>query len=211
MGQKVNPIGFRLPVRRDWRSCWYAKGSHYASWVKEDFTIRDFLQRKLRYASVQDVLIERAGPRVRITLVSGRPGVIIGRKGQDLEKLKEDLRKLLKKDILLDVQEVKNPDVAAKLVAENIALQLERRVAFRRAMKKAVQLAMSRGARGIRLQCSGRLGGAEIARSESQRSGSVPLHTLRANVDYGFDEAETTYGTIGVKCWICTPVEGKKE
>ena len=208
MGQKVNPIGFRLPVRRDWRSCWYAENACYASLVKEDFVIRRFLREKLRYASVRDVLVERAGGRVRVTVLSGRPGSIIGRKGQDLEKLRESLRKLLKKDVLLDVQEVKTPDLAAKLIAENIALQLERRVSFRRAMKKATQLAMSMGAKGIRLQCSGRLGGAEIARSESQRFGSVPLHTLRADVDYGFVEAQTVYGTIGVKCWVCT--EGKK-
>ena len=209
MGQKVNPIGFRLPVRRDWRSCWYAEGSGYAFRIKEDFVVRRFFREKLHYASVRDVLIERAGTRVRVTVQSGRPGVIVGRKGQDLEKLRTSLRKLLGKEVLLDVQEVKSPDLTAKLIAENIAVQLERRVPFRRAMKKATQLAMSMGAKGIRLQCSGRLGGAEIARSESQRFGSVPLHTLRADVDYGFTEAQTVYGTIGVKCWVCT--EGKKE
>lgn len=209
MGQKVSPIGFRLPVRRDWRSCWYAEGSGYASRIKEDFVVRRFLGEKLHYASVRDVLIERAGTRVRVTISSGRPGVIVGRRGADLEKLRTSLRKLLGKEVLLDVQEVKSPDLTAKLIAENIAVQLERRVSFRRAMKKATQLAMSMGAKGIRLQCSGRLGGAEIARSESQRFGSVPLHTLRADVDYGFTEAQTVYGTIGVKCWVCT--EGKKE
>jgi small subunit ribosomal protein S3 len=209
MGQKVNPIGFRLPVRRDWRSCWYAEGSGYAFRIKEDFVVRRFFREKLHYASVRDVLIERAGTRVRVTVQSGRPGVIVGRKGQDLEKLRTSLRKLLGKEVLLDVQEVKSPDLTANLIAENIAVQLERRVSFRRAMKKATQLAISMGAKGIRLQCAGRLGGAEIARSESQRFGSVPLHTLRANVDYGFVEAQTVYGTIGVKCWVCT--EGKKE
>jgi small subunit ribosomal protein S3 len=209
MGQKVNPIGFRLPVRRDWRSCWYAEGLDYASRIKEDFVVRCFLGEKLHYASVRDVLIERAGTRVRVTISSGRPGVIVGRRGADLEKLRTSLRKLLGKEVLLDVQEVKSPDLTAKLIAENIAVQLEHRVSFRRAMKKATQLAMSMGAKGIRLQCSGRLGGAEIARSESQRFGSVPLHTLRADVDYGFTEAQTVYGTIGVKCWVCT--EGKKE
>ena len=209
MGQKVNPIGFRLPVRRDWRSCWYAEGSGYAFRIKEDFVVRRFLGEKLRYASVRDVLMERAGTRVRVTISSGRPGVIVGRRGADLEKLRASLRKLLGKEVLLDVREVKSPDLTAKLIAENIAAQLERRVSFRRAMKKATQLAMSMGAKGIRLQCSGRLGGAEIARSESQRFGSVPLHTLRADVDYGFTEAQTVYGTIGVKCWVCT--EGKKE
>ena len=203
MGQKVNPIGFRLPVRRDWRSRWYANGDKYALWVAEDYKIRNFLQNKLRYASVQDVLLERAGSRIRVTVLSGRPGVIIGRKGQELDKVKEQLQKLVKKDILLDVQELKKPDLVAQLIAESVALQLERRVSFRRAMKKAVQLAMSMGAKGIRLQCAGRLGGAEIARTESQRAGSVPLHTLRANVDYGFDEARTVYGIIGIKCWVC--------
>jgi len=203
MGQKINPIGFRLPIRRDWRSRWYASGENYAMWVTEDFKIRNFLQKKLRYASVQDILLERAGSRVRVTILSGRPGVIIGRKGQELDKLKEQLQALVRRDVLLDVQELKKPDLVAQLIAESVALQLERRVSFRRAMKKAVQLAMSMGAKGIRLQCSGRLGGAEIARTESQRAGSVPLHTLRANVDYGFDEAHTIYGIIGIKCWVC--------
>ncbi|MDR0647517.1 MAG: 30S ribosomal protein S3 [Puniceicoccales bacterium] len=203
MGQKVNPIGFRLSVRRDWRSRWYAAGSRYALWIAEDYKIREFLHKKLRYASVQDILLERAGSRIRITVLSGRPGVIIGRKGQELEKIKDQLQKLVCKDVLLDVQDLKNPDLIAQLVAENVALQLEKRVSFRRAMKKAIQLAMSMGAKGIRVQCSGRLGGAEIARTESQRAGSVPLHTLRADVDYGFNEAQTVYGTIGVKCWIC--------
>lgn len=203
MGQKINPIGFRLPIRRDWRSRWYAAGENYALWVAEDYKIREFLQKKLRYASIQDILLERAGSRIRVTILSGRPGVIIGRKGQELDKVKEQLQKLIKKDILLDVQELKKPDLVAQLIAENVALQLERRVSFRRAMKKAVQLAMSMGAKGIRLQCAGRLGGAEIARTESQRAGSVPLHTLRANVDYGFNEAHTVYGIIGIKCWVC--------
>ncbi|MDR0392775.1 MAG: 30S ribosomal protein S3 [Puniceicoccales bacterium] len=203
MGQKINPIGFRLSVRRDWRSRWYAAGGRYALWIAEDYKIREFLHKKLRYASVQNVLLERAGSRIRITVLSGRPGVIIGRKGQELEKIKDQLQKLVCKDVLLDVQDLKNPDLIAQLVAENVALQLEKRISFRRAMKKAIQLAMSMGAKGIRVQCSGRLGGAEIARTESQRAGSVPLHTLRADVDYGFNEAQTVYGTIGVKCWIC--------
>ena len=176
---------------------------YYIVKVAEDFKIRNFLQKKLRYASVQDIILERAGSRIRITILSGRPGVIIGRKGQELDKVKEQLHALVKKDILLDVQELKKPDLIAPLIAESVALQLERRVSFRRAMKKAVQLAMSMGAKGIRLQCSGRLGGAEIARTESQRAGSVPLHTLRANVDYGFNEAHTVYGIIGIKCWVC--------
>lgn len=203
MGQKINPIGFRLPVRRDWRSHWYASDKNYAAWVAEDFKIRSFLQKRLRYASIQDIILERAGNRLRVTILSGRPGVIIGRKGQELDKVREDLQKHVKKDILLDVQEIKKPDLVAQLIAENVALQLERRVSFRRAMKKSVQLAMSMGVKGIRLQCAGRLGGAEIARTESQRAGSVPLHTLRANIDYGFNEAHTVYGVIGIKCWVC--------
>lgn len=203
MGQKINPIGFRLPVRRDWRSRWYASDKNYAAWIAEDFKIRSFLQKRLRYASIQDIILERAGNRLRVTILSGRPGVIIGRKGQELDKVREDLQKHVKKDILLDVQEIKKPDLVAQLIAENVALQLERRVSFRRAMKKSVQLAMSMGAKGIRLQCAGRLGGAEIARTESQRAGSVPLHTLRANIDYGFNEAHTVYGVIGIKCWVC--------
>lgn len=202
MGQKVNPIGFRLPVRRDWRSRWFASSANYSLWVAEDYQIRSFLKKKLKYASIQDILLERAGARVRVTLLSGRPGAIIGRKGQELDKLREQVQKLIGRDVLLDVQEVKKADLVAQLVAENIAVQLERRVSFRRAMKKAVQMAMNMGATGIKLQCAGRLGGAEIARTESQRAGSVPLHTLRANVDYGFAEAQTVYGIIGVKCWI---------
>ncbi|MDR1665951.1 MAG: 30S ribosomal protein S3 [Puniceicoccales bacterium] len=203
MGQKVHPILFRLPVRRDWKSRWYAEGKHYAEWVAEDYVLRKFLRNKLRYASVQDVILERAGSRIRVTIFTGRPGIVIGRKGQELDKLREQLQNLIKKEILLDVQEVKKADVVAQLVAENVALQLARRVSFRRAIKKAIQTTMSMGAKGIRLQCSGRLGGAEIARTEAQRAGSVPLHTLRADVDYGFEEAQTVYGTIGVKCWIC--------
>lgn len=203
MGQKINPIGFRLPIRRDWRSRWFAADKNYMLWVAEDFKIREFLQKKFKYASVQDILLERAGNRIRITILTGRPGVIIGRKGQELDKIKEQLQKLVKKDILLDVQELKKPDLIAQLIAEGVSLQLEKRVSFRRAMKKAVQLAMGMGAKGIRLQCAGRLGGAEIARTESQRAGCVPLHTLRANVDYGFSEAHTVYGIIGIKCWVC--------
>ena len=203
MGQKVNPKSFRLSVNKDWESRWYANKKNFSTFLVEDKKIRELFNNKLRYASVPKVFIERASNRIRIKLYTARPGIVIGRKGQELEKLKSSLFKLLKKDVILDIQEVKKPDLVAKLVAENVALQLERRIAFRRAMKRAVQTTMSLGAQGIRIQCSGRLGGVEIARTEKQRAGRVPLHTLRENIDYGFVEASTTYGKIGVKCWIC--------
>ncbi len=203
MGQKINPIIFRLPVRRDWKSRWFSKKGSYALFVKEDSIIRSFLKKKLRYASVAEIAIERSGDRVRVKIFTARPGVVIGVKGKELERLTANLCKITGKDVLVDIQDIKKPDLVAQLVAESVALQLERRVAFRRALKKAVQTTMSCGADGIRIRCSGRLGGAEIARSEEQRDGRVPLHTLRANVDYGFSEAETVYGKIGVKCWIC--------
>ena len=203
MGQKVNPIIFRLPIRRDWKSRWFALKKDFAKFVKEDSEIRTFLKTKLKYASVAEIDIERSGSRIRVKLVTARPGVVIGVKGKELEKLTAELGKMTGKEVLVDIQDVKKPDLVAQLVSENVALQLERRVAFRRALKKAVQTTMSCGADGIRIRCSGRLGGAEIARSEEQREGRVPLHTLRANVDYGFSEANTVYGKIGVKCWIC--------
>ena len=174
-------------------------------YVKEDHLIRTFLEKKLRYASVPRIFIERASGRIRVKIYTARPGIVIGRKGQELDKLKTELNKKVGKDVMLDIQEVKRPDLSAQLVAENVALQLERRIAFRRAMKRAVQTTTSLGAEGIRIQCSGRLGGADIARTEQQRSGKVPLQTLRANINYGFSEASTVYGIIGVKCWICLP------
>ena len=202
MGQKVNPIGFRLSVRRDWQSRWFASKKEFGSNLEEDHRIRTFLEEKFRYAAVPRIFIERAGNRVRIKVFTARPGIVIGRKGTELEKIKESLGKLIKNDVLLDIVEVKKPDLVAQLVAESVALQLERRISFRRAMKKAVQSTMSVGAKGIRLQVSGRLGGADIARTESARSGSVPLHTLRANIDYGFTEARSAYRKIGVQCWV---------
>lgn len=203
MGQKVNPFGFRLRVRFNWRSRWFARKREFPSLLREDYAIRQFLAKNLKFAAVPAVIIERAGSRVRVKVYTARPGVVIGRKGQELDKLRENLKKLTKREIILDIQEVKKPDLLAQLVAESVALQLERRIAFRRAMKKAVQTAMTLGADGIKIQCSGRLGGAEIARTESQRAGRVPLHTLRENIDYGFFEAQTVYGLIGVKCWMC--------
>jgi small subunit ribosomal protein S3 len=207
MGQKVNPKGFRLAVTRDWDSRWYANKQQFPVFLKEDYNIREFLTKRLLTASVPRIFIERSSNRVRVRVHTARPGVVIGRKGQELDKLRADLVKHVGQDVILDIHEVKKPDLEAKLVAESVALQLERRIAFRRAMKKAVQTTMSLGAQGIKIQCSGRLGGMDIARTESQRAGRVPLQTLRENIDYGFTEATTTYGIIGVKCWICQPEE----
>jgi small subunit ribosomal protein S3 len=207
MGQKTHPTGFRLAVTRDWDSRWYAGKKDFPAFIKEDHTIRTFLTERLRFASVPRIFIERASGRVRVKIFTARPGVVIGRKGQELDKLKAQLNKKVGKDIMLDIQEVKRPDLSAQLVAENVALQLERRIAFRRAMKRAVQTTMAMGADGIRIQVAGRLGGADIARTEQQRQGRVPLQTLRAKIDYGFSEASTVYGIIGVKCWICLPDE----
>lgn len=207
MGQKVNPKGFRLAVTRDWDSRWYATKQQFPVFLKEDHSIREFLTKRLLTASVPRIFIERSSNRVRVRVHTARPGVVIGRKGQELDKLRADLVKHVGQDVILDIHEVKKPDLEAKLVAESVALQLERRIAFRRAMKKAVQTTMSLGAQGIKIQCSGRLGGMDIARTEFQRAGRVPLQTLRENIDYGFTEASTTYGIIGVKCWICQPEE----
>jgi small subunit ribosomal protein S3 len=202
MGQKTNPIGFRLAVRRNWQSRWYATKKDFAKLLYEDQIIRNTLMEKLKAASVPKIFIERASNRVRVKIYTARPGIVIGRKGAEVEIIKADLARLTGKEVLLDIQEIKKPEIEAGLVAENVALQLERRIAFRRAMKKAVETAMSLGAEGIRIQCSGRLGGSDIARREWQRKGRVPLHTLRENIDYGFYEAKTLYGKIGVKCWI---------
>ncbi|RKX34656.1 MAG: 30S ribosomal protein S3 [Verrucomicrobia bacterium] len=203
MGQKTHPIGFRLAVNRDWQSRWYANRKEFPKILLEDHVIRSTLLEKLKYASVPRIFIERASNRVRVKIFTARPGIVIGRKGQEIEKIKEDLAKLTGKEILLDIQEVKKPEIEAQLVAENVALQLERRISFRRAMKKAIQMAMSLGADGIKIRVSGRLGGSDIARTETQREGSVPLHTMRQKIDYGQTEARTIAGIIGVKCWIC--------
>jgi small subunit ribosomal protein S3 len=207
MGQKVNPTGFRLAVRRNWESRWFATKRDFPSFILEDYRIREFLKEKLRQAAVPRIFIERAGPKVRVRIWTARPGVVIGRKGDELKKLREEIQKVAGKakleDVILEVNEVKRPDLVAQLVAENVALQLERRISFRRAMKKAIQSTMQNGADGIRLRLGGRLGGAEIARVESARVGRVPLHTLRENIDYGFAEARTVYGKLGIKCWIC--------
>src|SRR6185295_5925288 len=203
MGQKTNPIGLRVAVNKDWRSKWYAQKKDFGKLLAEDRMLRGILKKKLESASVPKILIERAANRCRITILTARPGVVIGRKGAEIDKIKEELSKMTGKDIYVDIQEVKQPETDAQLVAENVALQLERRVSFRRAMKKALQTAMDFGAEGIKIRCAGRLGGAELARVEQYMLGRVPLHTLRANIDYGFAEAHTVYGKLGVKCWIC--------
>lgn len=203
MGQKTNPIGLRVAVNKDWRSKWYSDKKGFGKLLAEDRRIREILKKKLESASVPKILIERAATRCRITIMTARPGVVIGRKGSEIDKLKEELSKLTGKEIYVDIMEIKQPETDAQLVAENVALQLERRVAFRRAMKKSIQTAMDFGAEGIKIRCGGRLGGSEIARVEIYREGRVPLHTLRANIDYGFAEAMTVYGKLGIKCWIC--------
>ena len=201
MGQKVKPIGLRLGINRTWDSRWFAE-KNYSDLLHKDLNVRKYLMAKLKPAAVSKVVIERPAGRARVTIYSGRPGLIIGKKGQDIEKLRNDLSKKLGMDVSLNILEIRKPEVDAKLVAENIAQQLERRVAFRRAMKRSVQSAMRLGAAGVRINCAGRLGGAEIARTEWYREGRVPLHTLRADVDYGEAEANTTYGICGIKVWI---------
>ena len=202
MGQKVNPIGMRLGVNRTWESRWFAEKGEYANLLHEDLKIRNMLVKDLRQAGVSRVVIERPHKKCRVTIHSARPGVIIGKKGADIEKLKQRIAKMTDSEVVLNIVEVRKPEVDAQLVAESIAQQLERRVGFRRAMKRAVQSAMRLGAQGIRINCGGRLGGAEIARTEWYREGRVPLHTLRADIDYGVAEALTAYGICGVKIWI---------
>ena len=201
MGHKVNPVGFRLGINRTWDSRWYADGQ-YADLLLEDIKIREHLTKRLAQAGVSRVVIERPAKKARITIHTARPGVVIGKKGADIEKLRADVSKMTDGDVHLNIVEIRKPEIEAQLVAENIAQQLERRIAFRRAMKRAVQSAMRLGAEGIRINCAGRLGGAEIARTEWYREGRVPLHTLRADVDYGHATAKTTYGACGVKVWV---------
>ena len=204
MGQKVHPYGFRLVYQKNWHSKWFSKRD-YASLLHEDIKLRRELKKQLHSlnAMVSKIDIERAADKVTVRIYTARPGIVIGKKGQEVENMKVQLGKLTGKEVLLDIQEVKKPEIEAQLVAENVALQLERRIAFRRAIKKSIQIAMSLGIDGIKIQCSGRLGGADIARREWQRQGRIPLQTLRENIDYGFFEARTVYGKIGVKCWIC--------
>lgn len=201
MGQKVHPVGLRLGINKTWNSRWFA-GSEFASLVIEDEEIRRFLKKRLYQAGVSKIEIERAANKVRLRIYTSRPGIIIGKRGAEIENLKKEIEKKIKREFFIDIKEVRRPEVEAQLVAENTAIQLIRRVAFRRAMKKSVNLAMRFGAKGIKISCSGRLGGAEMARREWYREGRVPLHTLRADIDYGFTEAFTTYGVIGVKVAI---------
>jgi len=214
LGQKVNPIGFRLGINRNWDSRWFA-GKGYSDFVLEDYRIRGFLKKRLFQAGVARIEIERAANKVRVRIHVARPGIVIGKKGVEIEKLKRDLEKKITREIIIDIQEVRKAEVEAQLVAENVALQLVRRIAFRRAMKKSVSAALRFGAQGIKISCSGRLGGAEMARREWYREGRVPLHTIRADIDYGFAEAFTTYGVIGVKVIIfkgeILPDKQKKE
>jgi small subunit ribosomal protein S3 len=201
LGQKVHPIGFRLGIKRNWDSRWFAR-KEYSDFVLEDYKIRKFLKKRVFQAGVARIEIERAANKARIRMHTARPGIVIGKKGAEIEKLKRELEKMINREIIIDIQEVRKAEVEAQLVAENVALQLVRRIAFRRAMKKSVSAALRFGAQGIKIACSGRLGGAEMARREWYREGRVPLHTLRADIDYGFAEARTTYGVIGVKVII---------
>jgi small subunit ribosomal protein S3 len=201
MGQKVNPYGIRLGINKTWSSRWFSK-SEYTKLLHQDLKIKKYVEKKLKNASISKINIERAAKKLRLSIYSSRPGIIIGKKGADIETLKNDLSKMSNLEVFLDIKEVRKPEVEARLVAENIASQLEKRISFRRAMKKAVQSAMRLGAKGVKIVCSGRLGGAEIARTEKYHEGSVPLHTLRGDIDYATAEAETTYGICGIKVWI---------
>ena len=201
MGQKVNPYGIRLGINKTWSSRWFSK-NEYTKLLHQDLKIKKYLENKLKNASISKINIERAAKKLRVSIYSSRPGIIIGKKGADIETLKNDLSKMSNLEVFLDIKEVRKPEVEARLVAENIASQLEKRISFRRAMKKAVQSAMRLGAKGVKVVCSGRLGGAEIARTEKYHEGSVPLHTLRGDIDYATAEAETTYGICGIKVWI---------
>jgi small subunit ribosomal protein S3 len=202
MGQKIHPTGFRLSVNKSWTSKWFASSKNFAKTLNEDIKVRDFLKKKLAHASLSKVIIERPAKNARITLFSSRPGVVIGKKGEDIEKLRQQLNTMMSVPVTLNIEEVRKPETDATLVAQSIATQLEKRIMFRRAMKRAMQNAMRFGAQGIKVMSAGRLNGAEIARTEWYREGRVPLHTLRADIDYGTAEANTTYGIIGIKVWV---------
>lgn len=202
MGQKARPIGLRVGINRTWDSCWYAEGESYADHLHQDLKIRKYINDTMRFSGISKVVVERSAKKVRVFIHTSRPGVIIGKKGADIEKVKNDISRIAKAEVGLNIVEVRKPEADSKIVAEAVAQQLEKRVSFRRAMKRAMQSAMRMGAKGIRINCSGRLGGAEIARVEWYREGRVPLHTLRADIDYGTAEANTTYGVIGIKVWI---------
>lgn len=204
MGQKVNPVGLRVSVNKNWDSRWFAKKAQFGDLLHEDLRIRSFIKKQFASAAIAKIMLERSANRIRLTIFSARPGLLIGRKGAELDVMREKITVLAKgKEIIVDVVEIKNAEVSAQLVAENVSMQLERRIGFRRAMKKTIQTAMEMGADGIKIRCAGRLGGAELARTEQYKEGRVPLHTLKANIDYGFAEASTVAGKIGVKVWIC--------
>ena len=202
MGHKVNPFIQRIGFTRTWHSRWFAKPADYPKFIEEDYKIRKFIKSKFKQAAISKVIIERLADRLKVKIFSARPGIIIGRHGADIERLREDLNSILKKEISIDIEEVKTAALDAQLVAENVALQLEKRVAFRRAIKRAIEQSMNAGAKGIKVKCAGRLGGAEMSRTETYKQGKIPLQTLRADIDYGFAESLTTYGLIGVKTWI---------
>ncbi len=203
MGQKVNPIGLRVTVNKDWRSRWFSRKKEFGQLLVEDQRIRGIVKKRLENAAVPEVLIERYANRVRVNVYTARPGVVIGRKGQDIETMRAELAKMTGKEIYIEIHEIRSPDTNAQLIAENIALQMTRRVAFRRAMKRAIQIAMDLGVEGIKIHLAGRLGGAELSRVAWDKQGKIPLHTLRAPIDYGFAEAATTAGRVGVKVWVC--------
>ncbi len=202
MGQKVSPLILRIGIIKTWHSLWFADKAKFPDFIQEDLKIRKFIKKKFIQAAVSKIVIERLVNQIRVKIFTARPGIIIGRHGADIEKLREDLRDITSKDLVIDIEEIKAPSLESQLVAENIAFQLEKRIAFRRAMKRSIEQVMSAGGKGIKIVCSGRLGGAEMSRQESYRVGKVPLHTLRADIDYGFAEAVTTYGLIGVKVYI---------
>jgi small subunit ribosomal protein S3 len=202
MGQKVSPFLQRIGIIRTWHSRWFAKPRDYAKFIKEDYSIRKFIKTRFKQAAISRIVIERLAERIKIRILSARPGIIIGRHGADIERLREDLNNMARKELSIDIEEVKSPALDAQLVAENVALQLEKRIAFRRAVKRAIEQTMNSGAEGIKVSCAGRLGGAEMSRTETYKQGKIPLSTLRADIDYGFAESLTTYGLIGIKVWI---------
>ena len=211
MGQKVNPIGFRLGITEECRSRWYAGKREFSKLLVEDFRLRAFVKKNYAFAAICKVEIERSGEAVKVILFSARPGLIIGRKGQEVENLKQALAKLCNREVTVEIQEIPKPELSAQLVAESVKEQLEKRSPFRRAIKRAIEQSMDAGAKGVRIRVSGRLGGAEMSRTEQQAMGSIPLHTLRAKIDFGFTEAHTTYGCIGVKAWVCTGEQQERE
>jgi small subunit ribosomal protein S3 len=202
MGHKVNPIIFRIGFIKTWSSRWFAKRKDYGQFVSEDYNVRKYIKKKFKQAAISKITIDRTSDRVRVRIFSARPGIIIGRHGADIEKLRADLNGMFKREVIIDIEEIKDPGLDAQLVSENVAYQLEKRIAYRRAIKRSIEQTMQMGAKGVKVKCSGRLGGAEMSRTETFRQGKIPLQTLRADIDYGFAESLTTYGLIGIKCWI---------